>query len=245
MKRTQTTDSDDSPESSLDRRTALSQVSNDERAGVHLPNRRGFLAGALASVATTLGFSVPAAAGSDPAMEAASRYDRPGAIRSAVAEGTRELRSTLAERGYLATDATAELLEPDLLSIPDYLDADEGIVSYGTVHDGEPTAGIAITRQFDSYDLKVVLFPDLAKTYAVVLHDDAEAEIVRPGATSDGPSTHGHSGCGGCLVGSGCDRWYDGYQYWCVPKAIYECNDCGTVCHDDDFTCDSSCNDYC
>lgn len=246
MKRTEPADGNDSVEQSLDRKTALSVASEDERTGVYVPDRRGFLAGTVASLAAALGFSVPAAATSDPAVRAAGEYDTEGAVRSAVADGTRELRSTLSEQGYLETAAAAELLEPDLLSIPEYLAADEGIVSYGTVHDGEPTAGISITRQFDRYDLKVVLFPETGETYAVVLHGGTDTEIVRPGATGgDGPSTQGHYGCSGCLVGSACDVWYDsGGQRWCIPKTIYECTDCGTVCHDDDFNCDS-CEEYC
>lgn len=243
MERKETADSNEPTESTLDRRTALSVASEDERAGVYVPDRRGFLASTAAAVAGLLGFSGQVAA-SDP-RQAATQFDTEGAVRSAVADGTRELRRSLADRGFIETTAASELLAPGLLSISEYLDADEGIVSYGTVHAGEPMAGISITRQFDSYDLKVVLFPETGETYAVVLHDDAAAEIVRPGATSDGPSTQGHYGCGGCLVGSGCDVWYDsGGQRWCIPKTIYECEDCGTVCHDADHSCDS-CNDYC
>lgn len=227
------------------RRDVLAETAAGESpTGVFEQQRRGFVASAAAAFAGLLGLSRPAAA-SDP-MAAATRYDTEQEAGRALAQGTRELRETLQDRGVLDTPAATELTSVPFRSIPEYLDADEGFVSYGTIHDGTAMAGISVTRQLDDAELKVVLYPDTGETYAVVTEDGAEmGTVIRPGDSGgDDVSTQGHSGCVNCTLSFLCDRWWDGGQYWCIPKTIYNCDNC-YVCHDDDFSCDTSCSDYC
>ncbi len=225
------------------RRDVLAEAAADDGHGnFFAQQRRGFVASAAAAIAGVFGLSQRAAAADDP-HAAAARYDTEEAARRALVRGTRELRATLHERGVLDTPAASELTTVPFRSIPDYLDAEEGFVSYGTVHEGTATAGISVARQLDDAELKVVLYPDTGETFAVVTEDGAEqGTVVRPG--DDGVSTQEHPGCENCTLSFLCDRWYDGGQYWCIPKTIYNCDDC-YVCHDDDFSCDTSCSDHC
>ncbi|PSP77723.1 hypothetical protein BRC81_09530 [Halobacteriales archaeon QS_1_68_20] len=227
------------------RRDVLAATEDDPN-NFFTQQRRGFVASAAATVAAVFGLSGSAVAADDP-HAAAARYESEQAATQALVEGTRELRQTLAERGVLDTPAATELTSLPFRSIPEYIDAEEGFVSYGTIHDGTPTAGISVSRRLDDADLKVVLYPDTGETYAVVTEDGAErGTIVRPGdASSDGVSTQDHTdGCLNCTISWICDRWYDGGQYWCLPKKVYNCDNC-YVCHDNDHSCDSSCSDYC
>lgn len=208
-------------------------------------SRRGVLVGAAVGFTTGGAFGVGPGAASDvdEAVAAAGEYDTRGSVTRALATGTRELRETLVDEGYLDTADAAVLVEPDLLSVPEYLDADEGMLAVGTVHHGDPTAKLEVKRQLPDHELTVVLYPETGETFAAVETADGTREVVGS-AGSDGASTQGHSTCPCAGPGRNCDYYYDsGGQRWCVSVWVYDC-ECGTQCHSADHSCDS-CSDIC
>lgn len=216
-------------------------------------SRRGFLGGAFGTVgaglASALGLAGTSSATQEreQAVEAARRYSSKGKVHRAITTQTRELRTALSERGFLDSSAADELLEPELLSLGQYLDADEGMVAAGTIHEGTPTARIEITRQFPSYELKVTVYPESGETAATVRSDSEEYpdhQIIRgESATSDDVSTQQDCYCDPYTT---CDTWYDsGGQRWCV--CVYHCDpggDCDPICDSCDYSC-SSCSNLC
>lgn len=242
---------------SEDRMTRQEVLTHVEDAGIPVDqkpsSRRGFLGGAFGAVGAGLASAIGLAGTSgatrdrEQAVEAARRYSSKEKVHRAIATQTRDLRVALRERGFLDSSAVGELLEPELLSLGAYLDADEGMVVAGTLREGTPTARIEITRQFPSYELKVTVYPESGETAATV-RSDSEAypdhQIIRgDGVSSDDVSTQQDCHCDPYTT---CDAWYDsGGQRWCV--CVYHCDpggDCDPFCDSCDHAC-STCSDIC
>lgn len=240
---------------SVNRRSVLGNVDDPER---HVDNgpgsRRGFVGGLLgtvgAALASTVGFTGASVANEgdsrEQAVRAARRYSSKADVRRVVAQQTTDLRTALADEGVLDTAAADELLQQDLLSVGEYLDADEGMVVFGTIHDGTATARIEIARQFSSHELKVTVYPETGETYATVRSDAPDRpdhQVVRAETTSEVTAAQDDCYCDPYTT---CDAWYDsGGQRWCV--GVYYCDpggSCDPVCDSADHGC-STCSDIC
>ena len=220
----------------------------ESKSKVSESNRRGFLrfSGRAATVLAAIpGLSRFASGASqdDQLSATVEKYESPKVVRDTIESEGEDLLQELADQGLIKHSAVSNLETDNILTGKEitYINkgiVDEGVIIFGYIYDGTPTAQVQVVEQTQEHVLRIIVEPEIDRSYAVVQPKKAGTEDTFVTTNSNDPDPEPEAPCTSSGWDNGC---------WRNPSENCSCTDWDPCnCWEVKYACctDGSCRIY-